>query len=143
MNIFTIYRDKFTSFLHDNGIILILLSIYILIHDYWEELIAEHIVGKIFEEHFIANWLNDIIFYIFFLVCLILFLLHIRKHYSQKIITICFIAIGFWVYYRWYSYRFDFIALHSIQSIKYIDIVPIYSSSILLSSLVNIIFPSI
>lgn len=141
MKIFTIFRDKFMSFLHDNGIILILLSIYILIHDYWEKLIAEHIVGKILEEHFIANWLNDIIFYIFFLVCLIIFLLNIRKHYSQKIIIICFIAIGFWAYYRWCSYRFDFIALHSIQSIKYIDIVPIYSSSILLSALINGLFP--
>lgn len=141
MKIFTIFRDKFASFLHDNGIILILLSIYILIHDYWEKLIAEHIVGKIFEEHFIANWLNDIIFFIFFLVCLIIFLLNIRKHYSQKIITICLIAIGFWVYYRWCSNRFDFIALHTIQSIKYIDIVPIYSSSILLSALINRIFP--
>ena len=138
------FREMFLPFLRQNCVVIILVLLYVFFHRFWEQLIAKHIVDP-FLCHFESNWLNDIIFYIAVLACLILFLLNWRKHYKSTIIIISTISIFIWFYYRFISHSFGFISLHSFNSlpsdsytVKYVDIVPIYSVFIILSAFCNL-----
>ena len=137
-------RDRFTSFLRENGLIVVLVILYISCYRFWENLIADLFIIEEIDNgnphkgllyYFESNWQNDIIFYLAILGCLVLFCLNWRRRIRRKTIIISIVAVLFWIYYRFISQRFGFISLHSFTLLKYIDIVPIYAGSVLLSAL--------
>ena len=133
--------ERFTSAIRDNRLVFLLILLYVFFYNFWETLIAKHIVDP-WLCHFESNTLNDVIFYFAVLACLILAFLHRRKHFKSTTVIICTISIFIWFYYRFISHRFGFISLHSFNALpsdpyalKYVDIVPIYSFSFILSAI--------
>lgn len=130
------FKDHFLSFIKDNALIFTLVFIYILFYRFWESWIGNHIIQP-FLSHFESNLLNDLIFIIITITCLVL--IHIKffnenyrsKKIKQQTLILSIITIGFWAYYRFHhglcgmgesSYYLQFIPLSTLNPIKYFDI---------------------
>lgn len=133
-----IFRNKFLSFIKNNALIFALVFIYILFYRFWESWIGNHIIQPFFS-HFESNRLNDIIFILITITCLVL--IHVKffnTHYGtkkikQQTLILSIITMGVWAYYRFQhgpcgmnesSYYLQFIPLSTstLSHIKYFDI---------------------
>lgn len=137
--------DRFKSFVKDNIVPLSLILLFICFYHYWESLIGNHIISK-FLCNFESNWLIDSIFILGAITCFFLSYHNRKKRINQKTLLYYLILIAFWIYYRCSqnlcglknnSYYLFFESLSFTNSIKYIDIVPIYAVSSLISPLIG------
>ena len=131
--------DQFISYFRDNVLIFILVLIYILFYRFWESWIGNHIIDPILS-HFESNLMNDILFFIVTIICLV-FLTAIPfvkafAKYEKRTVIFSIIAIVVWAYYRFHhgqcgmndsSYYLHLTPLSRIPSIKYFDILAIYA----------------
>ena len=132
---------KLNYLLRENSVVFSFLLLYILFSRFWEDLIAQHIV-KPFLGHFEASYFKDALFFIAVIVCLVFFFINRRKYFSIKTKLISSIALLSWVYYRFVSDHFGFISLKLFSAlpsdslaIKYVDIIALYTGSIIFSRL--------
>ena len=130
------FVEKILPFLRKNAVVIVLLLLYVFFYRFWEDLIGRQLIDK-FLCHFESNWLNDIIFFAI-VVVLSLSTLIFRKNTNNKQLKstsflICFIILGFWLYYRCFyslcgleysSFYMYFTPLRLTKSVRYIDIVP-------------------
>lgn len=131
------YWDQLTSLLRNNAVIIILTILYISFHRFWEDLIGKQIITP-FLKHFESNQFNDTLFFIAVALCFTSYLFNLGKKNRQQTIIISIILIGIWYYYRWNCVFFGFIekepfyglqltSLHTIETLKYVDIVPLFA----------------
>lgn len=120
--------ERFRSFVQSNLLVFILLTIYVLFYRFWEDLIDNHIVNN-FMAAFEPNLINDLVFALAVVFCIILCYFNRGKNVTQRTKLLSIIVILFWAYYRCFSDRFCFISLFSFNNIKYLDILPIYCLS--------------
>ena len=120
--------EECKNIVQSNILIFVLLLSYVLFYHFWESLIGKQLV-ETFLCNFEANLVNDSIFIIAVVCCIIICFINSGKRIKQSSILIYTIAILLWVYYRWFSDSFFFISLCSFEYLKYIDIVPIFCLS--------------
>ena len=132
------YSNRVWNSITNNLVIIVLLLIYIFFYHFWESLIRIHIIDN-FLCHFTSSWLVNSIFIVAAVIFVVLSWINRGKNIKQSTKVLCLIAIGFWVYYRWYhplcgleesSFYIDF---KPLSCIKYIDIVLVYALSRLVS----------
>ncbi len=117
--------DTIKSFLRKRYVIFVLL--YVLFYSMWEDLINITLVEP-FISHFERNYISDIVFLILSLFFILYsFTSKPKYHKSKDYIFISIIVVCFWGYYRFWSPRFDFLSLFTIECVKYIDIIAIYT----------------
>ena len=134
-----IFRGQFLSFIKNNALIFALVFIYILFYRFWESWIGNHIIQP-FLSHFESNLLNDLIFILITITCLVL--IHVttinflnneygKKKIKQQTLILSIITMGIWAYYRFHqgpcgmdetSYYLQFIPLSTFSPFKYFDI---------------------
>lgn len=120
-----------SSFIRENVIIIILVLIYIFLHSYWENWIDVHIVKTFFKD-FKSNLLYDIIAIVVAAVCLCQIRIKNVKTDKGKTVLKNLIALVIWIYYRWYSDRFNLVSLSISEYFKYFDIVFVVAISMLI-----------
>lgn len=131
--------SQFISIFRDNALIFTLVLIYILFYRFWESWIGNHIIDPILS-HFESNLMNDIIFFIVTIICLVfLSVIPYVKAFARlgkRTMIFSIIAIVVWTYYRFHhglcgmndsSYYLHLTPLSRVQSIKYFDILAIYA----------------
>lgn len=132
------YSNRVWNSITNNLVIIVLLLIYIFFYHFWESLIRNHIIDN-FLCHFTSSWLVNSIFIVAAVIFVVLSWINRGKNIKQSTKVLCLIAIGFWVYYRWYhplcgleesSFYIDF---KPLSCIKYVDIVLVYAFSRLVS----------
>ena len=132
------FIQKLWKCVTNNIVIVVLLLVYVFFNRFWETQIGKHIIDN-FLCHFTSSWLVNSIFIIAAVIFVVLSWINRGKDIKQSTKVLCLIAIGFWVYYRWYhplcgleksSFYIDF---KPLSCIKYVDIVLIYALSRLVS----------
>ena len=131
------------SFLRRNAVIFVLLLLYISFYRYWESLIGDHVIDT-FLRHFESNWINDGVFFIATIFCVVSTFFNWNKKNKQQIIIISIILICLWVYYRFLCdrcgginsyYILRFTSLSLFGQIMYFDIIAIFAFCKLVSPL--------
>ena len=110
--------------------------IYILFYSFWEDVIENIVVDKFFS-HFEINIINDIIFFLLLIGVFVIKSIQAKSIKNEKILA-SIIILAFWCYYRFCSERFVFFSLATIEEVKYIDIVAVYSFCEFLNCIKNI-----
>ncbi len=116
-----------------------MLFVYIFFYRFWEDLIGDHIVNK-FLCHLESNSINNIIIVLAGLGCLVLMVIKWGKNIKQHNKILYFITIMFWIYYRWFSQRYNFTSFYlweQAEKLRYIDIIPLYAFCRLLPALLR------
>lgn len=117
--------DFLLSFFKNKLVIISL--IFVLFYSMWEDVIDNSLI-KLFFAHFERNIVSDIIFYLLSIGCIINTLCSKPKRYDKLdfIISSIIIPLAFWGYVR-FSDKFNIYSLATIEMLKYIDIVVVFS----------------
>lgn len=132
--------NSLLSFIRHNAMIFVLVLVYVLFYRFWESWIGNYIVDP-FLSYFESNLLNDIIFFIALIVCLVLVYYNIYNYFKERIIKrhsliIAIIAMIIWAYYRFHHglcgmndspYYLYLTPLSILKPIKYFDIVFVFA----------------
>ena len=132
--------NSLLSFIRHNAMIFVLVLVYVLFYRFWESWIGNYIVDP-FLSNFESNLLNDIIFFIALIVCLVLVYYNIYNYFKERIIKrhsliIAIIAMIIWAYYRFHHglcgmndspYYLYLTPLSILKPIKYFDIVFVFA----------------
>jgi len=137
--------EYFNSFAKKNIVVFSLLLLYVFFHRYWETLIRDHIIDT-FLSQFERKSVSDIIFG--FVVAGSCFLCYFNREkiIKQSTAVLCLVSLAFWGYYRFHciklgleasSFDINLKQLSCNDAIMYVDIVPFYALSILISPLLG------
>ncbi len=128
--------NNIISFFIDYWIINLFLLIYIPFHKFFEELISTYLVD-VFLSNFDKSWLTDLIFTGGIIISVLIFISNLvtKKYISHWRNYIAITISLIWGYYRFINPIWNYVEVYSIQSIKYIDIIIVFSFSIILSKI--------